>query len=191
VLPWVSSGPVLDIACGTGQLLPELASRSLHVVGFDRSASMLRSAAKNIRRENVSILQADAHEIPFADGTFDTVVSTFPASFIAQREVLNEISRILKPGGHFAVVVSARFTRFQWKRPFIHPILRIAYGSASSMNRWPDHLLSHPDLPGEWLDLRTPEGEAFVWIATKMQADQTTRGGLIRSSGSASTTVPS
>jgi ubiquinone/menaquinone biosynthesis C-methylase UbiE len=168
VLPFVGTGPALEIACGTGQLLLELASRSSYVVGFDRSKSMLRPAWSRARSPRISIVLADATQLPFGDHMFESVVSTFPASFIASQSVLDEVSRVLKPGGRFVVVVSARFTRFQWKRPFIHPILRVAYGSHSSMNRWPQDLLQHPLLPGDWQDLRTPEGEAFVWIATKI-----------------------
>ncbi len=166
-LPWVGPDRTLEIACGTGQLLPELASRASFVAGFDRSQSMLNPARRRSTRDSIAVLQADAKSIPFRDGSFDTVVSTFPASFISSRSVLDEVARVLSPGGRFVVVVSARFTRFQWKRPFIHPILRLAYGSASSMNRWPEDLLSHPEMPGEWRDLETPEGEAFVWVAVK------------------------
>jgi ubiquinone/menaquinone biosynthesis C-methylase UbiE len=168
VLPWVGSGPVLEIACGTGQLLPELASRSSLVVGFDRSPSMLTPATRRADGDRIHVINADAHSVPFRDNSFETVVSTFPASFITRGAVLDEVARTLKPGGHFVVVVSARFTRFQWKRPFVHPILRLAYGSSRSMNRWPEEFLEHPLMPGEWQDLRTPEGEAFAWIATRI-----------------------
>jgi ubiquinone/menaquinone biosynthesis C-methylase UbiE len=167
VLPWVGEGPVLELACGTGQLLPELAARSRFVVGLEISGSMLVAARRRAVLPHVEITQGDAFALPFAEGSFETVVSTFPAGFITKREVLDEIARVLKPGGAFVVVVSARFTRFQWKRPFIHPILRLAYGSTKSMNRWSDDLLNHPALHGEWQDLRSPEGEAFAWVARK------------------------
>jgi ubiquinone/menaquinone biosynthesis C-methylase UbiE len=169
VLPFTGPDRTLELACGTGQLIPEIAERSSFTVGLDYSDSMLEPALKRIRESNLnaSIVRSDARALPFEDASFDAVVSTFPASFIANERTLNEIARVLRPGGKFAVVVSARFTRFQWKRPFVHPVLRIAYGSTRSMNRWSDDLLAHPLMPGEWQDLRTPEGEAFVWIARK------------------------
>lgn len=169
VLPFVGEGPVLEIGCGTGQLLSELADRSTIVVGMDGSGSMLRPARQRVRQvqRRIELVQADATQLPFATGTFQAVVSTFPANFIADEVTLGGIARVLQPGGRLVVVVSARFTRFQWRRPFVHPVLRLAYGSTSSMNRWPNDMLTHPELPGEWQDLRTPEGEAFVWIATK------------------------
>ncbi len=168
VLPWVGPGPTLEIGCGTGQLLPDLKARSDFVVGLDRSSSMLAAANRNGVAAGTAICVADASEIPFVDGSFTTVVSTFPANFISARNTLDEVARVLKPGGAFVVVVSARFTRFQWRRPFIHPVLRLAYGSTSSMNRWPADMMQHPLLPGEWQDLRTPEGEAFVWVARRV-----------------------
>jgi ubiquinone/menaquinone biosynthesis C-methylase UbiE len=169
VLPWVGPGPTLEIGCGTGNLLPEISARSRFVVGMDRSSSMLSAAVRNGIPKNSELCLADATILPFLDGVFDSVVSTFPANFIAAPKTLDEIARVIRPGGAFVVVVSARFTRFQWKRPFIHPVLRIAYGSASSMNRWPETLMHHELLPGEWQDLRTPEGEAFVWLAHRVE----------------------
>jgi ubiquinone/menaquinone biosynthesis C-methylase UbiE len=171
VLPFVAPGPTLEIACGTGKLLPELADRSSHVVGYDRSPQMLQRARVKMRNSRgISCVLGDARSLPFEDQSFNSAVSTFPAGFIASPEALDEVARVLKPGGRFIVVVSARFTRFQWRRPYIHAVLRIAYGSGRSMNRWADDLLSHPNVPGEWQDIRTPEGEAFVWVATRSQA---------------------
>ena len=167
VLPWVGPGRTLEIGCGTGQLLPELAQRSEFVAGIDQSQSMLAAAKRNGVPAGAAICKADAHALPFRDQSFTSVVSTFPANFIGAQSTLDEVARVLEPGGSFVVVVSARYTRFQWRRPFIHPILRLAYGSTSSMNRWPADLLEHPLMPGEWQDLRTPEGESFVWAARR------------------------
>lgn len=171
LLPFTGPDRTLELGCGTGELLPEIALRSRVVVGFDFSDSMLEAARQRVAKSEIDavIIRGDARALPFVDEEFDSVVSTFPASFIASKTTLNEIARVLKPGGHFAVVVSARFTRFQWKRPFIHPVLRVAYGSSRSMNRWSDDLLAHPAMPGSWQDLKTPEGEAFVWVARKRQ----------------------
>jgi ubiquinone/menaquinone biosynthesis C-methylase UbiE len=168
VLPSVSPGPVLEIGCGTGRLLSELQQRAGFAVGLDLSASMLRAANRR-RTGNYRLVRADGTRLPFRDSSFQTVVSTFPASYIARASTLDEISRVLDTGGQFVVVVSARFDRFQWPRPFIHPILRLAYGSTRSMNRWPDDLLAHSDLPGAWHDLPTKNGTAFVWIAEKRE----------------------
>lgn len=169
VLPFTGPGRTLEIACGTGALLPEISDRSSLAIGLDYSDSMLTPAHARIVKSGIAaaVVQADARSLPFGDGSFDAVVSTFPASFIASQRTLDEIARVLRPNGYFAVVVSARFTRFQWKRPFIHPVLRVAYGSPRSMNRWSDELLVHESFSGDWQDLRTPEGEAFVWVARK------------------------
>jgi ubiquinone/menaquinone biosynthesis C-methylase UbiE len=167
ILPWVNDGTTLELNCGTGQLLDDLNERSDFVVGLDLSSSMLDAARKQKHSDSISLVRASGSILPFRDETFNSVVSTFPASYIAKQQTLDEISRVLRPGGFFLVVASARFKRFQWKRPFIHPILRVAYGSQQSMNRWPSTILEHPQLPGQWHDLPTREGCAFVWIARK------------------------
>lgn len=167
ILPWVSGRRTLEIGCGTGELLEDLAERSPIVVGMDLSASMLAPARAEARGVGAALVRGSGRTLPFRDDTFDTVVTTFPAGYIARPDTLDEIARVLRPGGHFLAVVSARFTRFQWRRPFIHPILRVAYGSSHSMNRLPQDWLGHRSMPGCWHALPTPEGEAFVWIAQR------------------------
>jgi ubiquinone/menaquinone biosynthesis C-methylase UbiE len=167
VLPWVRNGRVLELGCGTGVLLSELANHSSQVVGIDVSTAMLARARKRIADSRISLGQADGTALPFVENSFETVLATFPSGYITTPAARAEVARVLAPGGVFIVVASARFTRFQWKRPFIHPILRIAYGSPTSMNRWPTDLLDHPRIPGGWHDLQTSEGTAYVWIGRK------------------------
>lgn len=166
-LPWVLPGRTLEIGCGTGQLLADLSCRSAYVAGIDLSWSMLQPAGKKADRAGAGLVQASGTSLPFRSDAFQTVVSTFPAGYLARRAALDEVARVLAPGGRLIVVASARFTRFQWRRPFIHPVLRLAYGSTKSMNRWPENMLAHPMLPGAWHELSTEQGEAFVWIATR------------------------
>jgi ubiquinone/menaquinone biosynthesis C-methylase UbiE len=165
VLPLIPAGPVLEIGCGTGQLLPELQRKSGYAVGIDLSESMLAAARR--RFSGSGLVRASGSQLPFGNQAFQAVVTTFPAGYIAGDDTLAEIARVLRPGGVFAAVVSARFDRFQYRRPLIHPILRIAYGSSRTMNRWPDDLLAHSALDGAWHDIPTPQGTAFVWVARK------------------------
>jgi SAM-dependent methyltransferase len=167
-LPWIVSGRTLELGCGTGALLQEIAARSTFAVGLDLEHSMLMRARGHVDRPDLGLVRGDGLSLPFAGESFDTVVATFPSGYIASAPAKCEIARILRPGGVFAIVASARFSRFQLRRPFIHPVLRIAYGSGRSMNRWPDQLLSHPQLPGGWHDIETKEGVAYVWIARKL-----------------------
>ena len=67
---------VLDVGCGNGALLAKLAPRLETGVGVDVSAEMLRFAEPRARRHpNLSFLLIEAWSLPFADGSFDVVIS--------------------------------------------------------------------------------------------------------------------
>jgi len=53
------------------------------------------------------LARADAEALPFASASFDSVVATFPTEYIAHPDTLQEIRRVLIPGGHLVVLLSA------------------------------------------------------------------------------------
>jgi len=113
-------GPrVLDLACGTGNLLLDWHAAGVTPVGVDLSPHMARIAARKLRTRGLplTLARGRAQALPFADETFDGVVSTFPAEFILHRATVEEVVRVLRPGGRFVVVVNARLTgRDAWSR---------------------------------------------------------------------------
>src|SRR5262249_52380702 len=69
---------VLDLPCGTGRLLPGLATRATRIVGCDIALPMLLEAGKKAPRTatgGTHLMAGNAEQLPFADGTFDAVVS--------------------------------------------------------------------------------------------------------------------
>jgi ubiquinone/menaquinone biosynthesis C-methylase UbiE len=97
---------VLDAACGSGEpsiSIAALMRGSGHVVGIDLATAPLqvarqRAAARQLA--NTEFLQADVHQLPFADSSFDRVVSRLGVMFFSNLETaLREIHRVLKPGG--------------------------------------------------------------------------------------------
>lgn len=98
---------VLDIACGTGVVTRAAAARvgaSGSVVGFDISPGMLAVAAH--RSPKIEFRQGDATALPFEDERFDAVVCQFGLMFFPDRpRALQEMMRVLRPGGHLAVTV--------------------------------------------------------------------------------------
>lgn len=93
---------VLDVACGTGNAALLAAQRGAEVVGLDGAERLLgvareRAAAADVRAEFVA---GDAQDLPFADASFDRVLSVFGVIFAqdAPRSV-REIARVLRPGG--------------------------------------------------------------------------------------------
>lgn len=172
VLPFVGPGRVLDLGCGTGALLPELHERAI-AVGVDRSPSMLRVASRRARRG--WLVRAAAGALPFRDAAFTTVVSTFPAPFILERDTLAEVARVLEPGGRFVVVLGGEITDWQgWRRP-VGALARLFYGDRVRGGTPSTDVLAHPALPGVWHTVATPRGHAHLWVASR--TDRPAAGG--------------
>lgn len=104
----VGGGPLLEVGCGTGRLLPflrDLAGGEESLVGFDVSPEMLARAGERARQARASLCQGDVLRMPFADGAFACVVAanTFP-HFVPRPEALASLRRVLRPGGLLQVV---------------------------------------------------------------------------------------
>lgn len=93
---------VLEVGCGTGLILSRLASIARQAVGADLSAGMLEKA----RGRGLSVVQANALNLPFPDATFDAAVSFKVLAHIEDiRGAVGEMCRVVKPGG----IVAAEF----------------------------------------------------------------------------------
>ena len=98
---------VLDVACGTGVLAREAASRvgrTGSVVGLDPNPGMLEVAAR--LGPAIEWRQGTAESVPCSDQSFDVVVSQFGLMlFTDRRQALREMLRVLGPGGRLAIAV--------------------------------------------------------------------------------------
>ncbi len=98
-----SSGPVLELGCGTGHLQASLARHGIWSIGLDRSPAMLAQA----RRRASRLLRADSRAIPCANQSFASVVAVFPAPYIADPATLDEVARVLRPDGQLIILLAA------------------------------------------------------------------------------------
>ena len=105
-----SQGHALDLGCGPGYLVAELAqgSQDLFVTGIDLSEQALKEAHQHLViasiSDRVDIRFGDAAEIPLPDNTLDLVVSTLSLHhWNSPIDVLNEIKRVLRPGGSYLI----------------------------------------------------------------------------------------
>ena len=107
---------VLDLACGNGRWLDRFQSASY--VGLDLNKGMLSEAARV--HPNQRFVQGDMTAIPFADESFDGVLSMFGAMghlpLDGQRMMLDEVHRVLRPGG------VALITNGNMMSPFALPV---------------------------------------------------------------------
>lgn len=70
----LKSDCLLDLGCGTG-LFAEVAKLGGHVVAIDHSKNMIKEAKQKYNNEQISFLCADVDNMPFVEGTFDTIFS--------------------------------------------------------------------------------------------------------------------
>ncbi len=99
---------VMDLCCGTGDQSLALARRGpAFIVGCDFSHPMLTQARTKLLQRSLAprVGEADALQLPFADGAFDLVVCSFGFRNLANyREGLSEIYRVLRPGGEVGIL---------------------------------------------------------------------------------------
>lgn len=97
---------VLDVAAGNGAASLAAARRWCDVVSTDYVPSLLERGQLRASAEGLAIefREADAEALPFADSTFDTVVSTFGVMFTPKQEqAAAELLRVCKPGGQIGL----------------------------------------------------------------------------------------
>lgn len=115
---------ILEVGCGTGVALVELAHSvgpTGHITGVDISASMAERAADRVDRAApdalVDVRIADAACLPWPDGTFDAIFSSFTLDLFETPEipvVLAEWRRVVRPGGRIVVVSLSRADPVDW-----------------------------------------------------------------------------
>lgn len=162
-------GRVLDVACGPGIVACELAAVAREVVALDLTPAMLAKAQDRCRgagRSNVVFKEGSATSLPFANESFDAVVTRLSFHhFPEPHRVLAEMLRVARPGGTLAVadVVSAQDPR------------KAALQNAIETLRDPSHvrmlpaselvaLLTRPDLSIERQDAWDKAREFEEWV---------------------------
>lgn len=97
-----SNQRVLDVAAGNGNATLAAARRFADVVSTDYVGSLLERGRERTQAERLEVRfeEADAEALPFADASFDVVLSTFGAMFTPNQELAaSELKRVCRPGG--------------------------------------------------------------------------------------------
>jgi SAM-dependent methyltransferase len=148
-LPLRDASRVLDLGCGVGRLLSEIAARapSATVVGTDLTEGMLRQAPPGFAR-----VVMDATRPAFATRSFDVVVSAFVVfHFPEPLPALRRIRTLLRPGGSIALAVWGTEKRFP------------------ALDAWNEVLDAH-DVPPDPAAEGPPDGEDQVNSVRKMRS---------------------
>jgi ubiquinone/menaquinone biosynthesis C-methylase UbiE len=96
---------ILDIGCGTGALLQALQRHnpSLRLTGIDAVPAML-AIARQKQLQDIALLEASAEQLPFADNSFDRIVSSSAFHYFPHpAQALAEMRRVLVPGGELVL----------------------------------------------------------------------------------------
>jgi ubiquinone/menaquinone biosynthesis C-methylase UbiE len=124
-LPVKPGDKVLDVACGTGEPALSLARQNpkAAITGIDAAPAMAEVAQRKAREElleNITFEAMAAEKMRFADASFDKLCCRFGVMlFEDSQQGLNEMRRVLKPGGAFALAVWSTpetMTTMDWAR---------------------------------------------------------------------------
>jgi ubiquinone/menaquinone biosynthesis C-methylase UbiE len=109
-LPKSGSGlRALDVGCGTGHHLRDLAARGFELAGVDGSADMLSAARANC--PDADLLEADVTRLPFEADSFDLALCIEVLRYLPDPEAcISEMARVLRPGGVCLATAAPRFS---------------------------------------------------------------------------------
>ncbi|MDQ3997285.1 MAG: ubiquinone/menaquinone biosynthesis methyltransferase [Gemmatimonadota bacterium] len=114
---------VLDLACGTGDLAFALAAPDRSVVGLDVSREMLGRAAARADAEGAApprFAASDMVALPIADASVDVVTIGYGLRNAPRLDAaLDEVARVLRPGGHVVTLDFCRPANAIWRRVFL------------------------------------------------------------------------
>lgn len=171
---------VLDVATGTADLAIKV-ERTLHpreVVGIDLSAEMLQYGRDKLERlglsPRISLVQGDAEDLPFADGTFDAALVAFGVrNFEDLSAGLQGIRRVLRPGGTLVILEFSRPRTppvkqlYAWYSRHVLPRIGGALSPGSGQGAYeylPNSVAAFPDGP-DFLSRMAASGFAdLLWV---------------------------
>jgi SAM-dependent methyltransferase len=100
----VSSGRVLDVACGAGKLLAGIAHRGVTAVGLDPSEEMLALTRASCEGKDVLLVRSLGEQLPFAGATFDRLVCQGSLDhFVEPQAFIAEAARVMRPEGRLVI----------------------------------------------------------------------------------------
>lgn len=182
----IVEGAWLDLGCAEGYYACALGRRATSVVGLDPDANLIDRATRATHPDNVQFVQGRGEELPFDRSVFDGVLLNEVLEHVAdEASTLNEIKRVLRPGGVLALFSPNRWfpfeghgarwspTRSLWPWPVpLMPWLptRLTNRVATARNYWPGELEALVTEAGmeilarEWA---TAQFVAFPWIPAR------------------------
>jgi len=139
MLAWIDSlklapgSLVLEVGCGAGFMAVALAQHGFRVQAFDSSEAMIeqarRHAKESLANDLLTLKVCDVYSMDFNDESFDLVIAIGVIPWLERLEpALEEMARVLKPGGNIIVTTANRMGLMSmldpWRNPVIEPLKR-------------------------------------------------------------------
>ena len=135
VLTRIHGHDVLELGCGLGDLLADMAEADHACLAVEQSPQMVAAARETLQQrkldEKAWVIQGSAQHLPFSDASFDTVVSTFPSEYIYDPNTIAEVERVLRPAGRLIVIEGANLLPVGFLQPLLALIQALVYGPAA------------------------------------------------------------
>jgi ubiquinone/menaquinone biosynthesis C-methylase UbiE len=128
-------GSYLDVGCGTGNYLAELAARGYAMIGLDLSEGMLRIARE--KSTTSDFIRSPAEDIPLADASIAGALSCLAVHhFVDLDAMAREVHRVLKPGARFVIFTTEPGqTRTFWLNEYFGELMRSSESLMPSVTR--------------------------------------------------------
>ncbi|TFI55873.1 class I SAM-dependent methyltransferase [Mastigocladus laminosus UU774] len=166
-----SDTKVLDLCCGSGQATQFLVKLSQNVTGLDASPLSLQRAKQNVPQ--AEYVEAFAEEIPFADNQFDLVHTSVALHEMQPeqlRKILQEVYRVLKPGGVFTFI-----DFHNPHNPLFLPSVWLFLWLFETETAWQ---LLKTDLPGLLMEMGFSINKQSLYAGGSLQVIQASKGRL-------------
>jgi len=146
IVPPAGNDPILDLCTGTGDLAlayDRAGGRRISIVGADFCHELLQRAAKKVENRSatgrIRFVEADAQQLPFADGLFQIVCVAFGLRNITDMDRgLSEMARVARPGGAVAVLEFSKPRHWLIRGPYLLFFRRILPLIGQLLSRSPD-----------------------------------------------------
>ncbi len=172
-LPYLAGERILELGHGPGHLQVAMEQRGFQVFGLDLSPTMGKIARERLSRSSAlfRLVRGNAQHLPFRSDVFDTVVSTFPSEYFFQVQTLEEIYRILVPGGCLVVVPFAWIDPKGWIGRMLGRLFQLTHQSPPQNDeRWKLFFVERFQQVGFYVRLERvelPSGKVFLVLASK------------------------
>lgn len=160
---------ILDVATGTGDLALAVAGlQPAHIDGIDISTAMMEVARRKVQEKGlaqlISFREGEAERIPFSEDTYDVVMVAFGVrNFEDLKGGLNEMRRVMKPGGYMLILEFSHPDRFPMKPLYACYSKRMIPLLGKLISR---HRQAYTYLPQTVAAF--PDGEAFLFILREL-----------------------